>query len=167
MTNGEFYKVTFDEVLEFGPCFDYRDCNNELLRELFGDKTELTLNEIMLLEIPYEDQLWVMDRIFSDYDIAKIYTYTLDKRDFILGETLLLFYAIRLWLAVPTDANKQDVVFLQNKYRKQGLEVYDAHLLILCKFDLRNCYKKLCNYYGIRNFLPAINKFLAEEHVDD
>lgn len=166
-TNGVFYKVTFDQILEFEPCFDYRQHNNELLRELFGNKTELTLNEIMTLEIPFEDKLWVMDRILSEYDIAKIYVYTFAEHQLLSVEAKVLFNAMLEWVKIPTNKNRRGVQFLQDKCRCVKLDIGGFQLSILCSFDLDNCYGKLCRIYrGIRTFQSAIDEFLAEEHVD-
>ena len=72
MTNGEFYKVTFDEVINMEPCDRYTENANLKLKEVFADRTVLVLNDILQLNIHILDKVWIMERLLSNYDLAKL-----------------------------------------------------------------------------------------------
>lgn len=50
-------RLSVDDVMEMGPCRSYSE---RRVRELFGDSETLSLIEVLGLDIPAEDRLWVM-----------------------------------------------------------------------------------------------------------
>ncbi len=51
--------LTVSEIMALNPCYVYPESR---VRELFGDRDTLTLIEILRLDIPAEDRIWVLTR---------------------------------------------------------------------------------------------------------
>lgn len=166
MTNGEFYKVTFDEVLSLHPCFIYTASDNEFLRYLFGDRTELTLNEIMALEILLVDKLWIMEMMIPYFSVARIYVYTGMKPLLTSDDTVKfneLYAAITEYADNSTPENMKKLLELQDKFRDSWTKPVHPALRVTLILNLGFFYKHVTWYSSVDKFNLAINKFLAEE----
>jgi hypothetical protein len=51
--------LTVSDIMALGPCYAYPESR---VRELWGDRDALTLVEILRLNIPAEDRIWVLTR---------------------------------------------------------------------------------------------------------
>jgi len=55
--------LTVEDILAWNPCKKYRIDNGAIIRRYFGDRDSMKLSEIVGLDAPLVDLLWIMEKV--------------------------------------------------------------------------------------------------------